>query len=205
MQEFLGLAYFAEVPAVLFDVQRGGPSTGMPTRTQQSDILACAWASHGDTKQILVFPRDPGEAFDFAATAFDLADRLQTPVFVMLDLDIGMNHSLTAPFTWDDARQARPRQGDDARRSCGGSRLRPLSDVDGDGIAWRTYPGTHPTRGAYFARGTTRDPYARYTEDGAVYVANMQRLLRKFETAKSYVPGPIVQQAARSTRTGVIH
>jgi 2-oxoglutarate/2-oxoacid ferredoxin oxidoreductase subunit alpha len=205
MQEFLGLAYFAEIPAVLFDVQRGGPSTGMPTRTQQSDILACAWASHGDTKQILVFPRDPGEAFDFAATAFDLADRLQTPVFVMLDLDIGMNHSLTAPFTWDDARQldrGKVMTHDDL---AAGRDFGRYLDVDGDGIAWRTYPGTHPTRGAYFARGTTRDPYARYTEDGAVYVANMQRLLRKFETAKNYVPGPIVQQAARSTRTGVIH
>jgi 2-oxoglutarate ferredoxin oxidoreductase subunit alpha len=205
MQEFLGLAYFAEVPAVIFNVQRGGPSTGMPTRTQQSDILSCAWASHGDTKHVLIFPRDPGEAFEFGATAFDLADRLQTPVFVMLDLDIGMNHSLVAPFAWDDARKldrGKVMTHDDL--AAGGDFGR-YYDVDGDGIPYRTYPGTHPTRGAYFTRGTTRDAYARYTEEGGPYVENMQRLLRKFETAKRYVPGPIVQRAARTTRTGVIH
>jgi 2-oxoglutarate/2-oxoacid ferredoxin oxidoreductase subunit alpha len=205
MQEFLGLAYFAEIPAVIFNVQRGGPSTGMPTRTQQSDILSCAWASHGDTKHILVFPRDPGEAFEFGAMAFDLADRLQTPVFVMLDLDIGMNHSLVAPFEWDDARKldrGKVMTHDDL---AAGRDFGRYNDVDGDGVPYRTYPGTHPTRGAYFTRGTTRDAYARYTEEGGPYVENMQRLLRKFDTAKSYVPRPIVQRAPRETRMGVIH
>jgi 2-oxoglutarate ferredoxin oxidoreductase subunit alpha len=205
MQEFLGLAYFAEIPAVIFNVQRGGPSTGMPTRTQQSDILSCAWASHGDTKHVLIFPRDPGEAFEFGAIAFDLADRLQTPVFVMLDLDIGMNHSLVAPFTWDDERKLDRGKVITHDELEAGRDFGRYLDVDGDGIPYRTYPGTHPTRGAYFARGTTRDAYARYTEDGGPYIENMQRLLRKFETAKSYVPGPIVQRAVRATRTGVIH
>ena len=116
MQEFLGLAYFAEIPAVLFDVQRAGPSTGMPTRTQQCDLISCAYASHGDTKHVLLFPEDPAEAFEFGAQAFDLADRLQTPIFVMLDLDIGMNHRLCRPLDWDDTPQIRPRQGDDRRR-----------------------------------------------------------------------------------------
>src|SRR3954452_9674167 len=205
MQEFLGLAYFAEIPAVIVDVQRAGPSTGMPTRTQQCDVTSCAYASHGDTKHVLLFPEDPAEAFEFGATAFDLADRLQTPIFVMLDLDIGMNHHLCRPLTWDDARKldrGKVMTHDDL--AAGGDFGR-YYDVDGDGIPYRTYPGTHPTRGAYFTRGTTRDAYARYTEEGGPYVENMQRLLRKFETAKRYVPGPIVQRAARTTRTGVIH
>ena len=205
MQEFLGLAYFAEIPAVLFNVQRGGPSTGMPTRTQQSDLLSCAWASHGDTKHVMVFPRDAGECFEFGALAFDLADRLQTPVFVMLDLDIGMNHALTAPFRWDDSRaldrgKVMTREELEAGRDFGR-----YLDVDGDGIPFRTYPGTHPTRGAYFTRGTTRDAYARYTEEGGPYVENMQRLLKKFETAKRYVPGPVVTSADEPTRIGVIY
>ena len=205
MQEFLGLAYFAEIPAVLFNVQRGGPSTGMPTRTQQSDVLACAYASHGDTKHVLVFPRDPGEAFEFGAQAFDLADRLQTPVFVMLDLDIGMNSSLTEPFHIDAARRldrGKVMTYDDLES---GRDFGRYLDVDGDGIPYRTYPGVHPSRGSYFTRGTTRDAYARYTEEGGPYIENMQRLLRKFETAKTYVPGPVIQQSARPTRIGVVH
>jgi 2-oxoglutarate ferredoxin oxidoreductase subunit alpha len=204
MQEFLGLAYFAEIPAVLFNVQRGGPSTGMPTRTQQSDVLACAYASHGDTKHVLLFPRDPGEAFEFGALSFDLADRLQTPVFVMLDLDIGMNSHLTSPFAWDDSRRMdRGKVMTYADLESGRDFGRYL-DVDGDGIPYRTYPGTHPSRGSFFTRGTTRDAYARYTEEGGPYIENMERLLRKFETAKSYVPAPILD-AAPGSRIGVLH
>jgi 2-oxoglutarate/2-oxoacid ferredoxin oxidoreductase subunit alpha len=205
MQEFLGLAYFAEIPAVLFDVQRGGPSTGMPTRTQQSDILVCAYAAHGDTKHVLLFPRDPHEAFTFGALAFDLADRLQTPVFVMLDLDIGMNQRLCAPFEWDDARVLDRGKVMTAEELESGRDFGRYLDVDGDGIPYRTYPGTHPTRGAYFTRGSTRDRYARYTEEGAPYVDNMERLLKKFETAKGLVPAPVLAKAAQPTRIGVIH
>ena len=205
MQEFLGLAYFAEIPAVIFDVQRGGPSTGMPTRTQQSDILACAFASHGDTKHVLLFPQDPHEAFVFGALAFDLADRLQTPIFVMLDLDIGMNQHLCEPFAWDDARRFDRGKVMTREELEAGKDFGRYLDVDGDGIAYRTYPGTHPTRGAYFTRGTSRDRYARYTEKGAPYVDNMQRLLRKFDTARDRVPGPVLARAARPTRLGVIH
>src|SRR6202035_4363410 len=148
MQEFLGLAYFAEIPSVVFDVQRAGPSTGMPTRTQQTDIISCAYASHGDTKHVLLFPEDPTETFDFAADAFDLADRLQTPVFVMLDLDIGMNHRLCRPLTWDDNRKYdRGKVMTDAELEAGRDFGRYL-DVDGDGIPFRTYPGTHPSTGS---------------------------------------------------------
>jgi len=204
MQEFLGLAYFAEIPAVLFDVQRGSPSTGMPTRTQQADLLCCAYASHGDTKHVLLFPEDPTESFAFAALAFDLADRLQTPIFVMLDLDIGMQDWLCEPFEWNDARRMdRGKVMTTADLDAGRDFGRYL-DVDSDGIAYRTYPGTHPTKGSYFTRGTTKDRYARYTEEGGAYVDNMQRLLRKFETAKEFVPAPVVRHAAKATRAGVI-
>jgi 2-oxoglutarate/2-oxoacid ferredoxin oxidoreductase subunit alpha len=205
MQEFLGLAYFAEIPSVIFDVQRGGPSTGMPTRTQQSDILISAYASHGDTKHVLLFPRDPNEAFQFGALAFDLADRLQTPIFVMLDLDIGMNQHLCAPFQWDDARVLDRGKVMTAEELEAGRDFGRYLDVDGDGIPYRTYPGTHATRGSFFTRGTTRDRYARYTEEGGPYVDNMERLLKKFETAKKLVPAPVLQKAAKPTRLGVIH
>ncbi len=204
MQEFSGLAYFAEIPAVLFDVQRGGPSTGMPTRTQQSDVTLCAYASHGDTKHVLLFPQDPSECFEMAAQAFDLADRLQTPVFVLLDLDIGMQDWLTPPFRWDDARRMDRGKVTTADELAAGRDFGRYLDVDGDGIPYRTYPGTHPQRGAFFTRGTTKDRYARYTEEGPAYVDNMQRLLRKFETAKRLVPAPQVEQAAKPTRAGVI-
>src|ERR1700722_5460441 len=205
MQEFLGLAYFAEIPAVVFDVQRAGPSTGMPTRTQQADILAAAYASHGDTKHVLLFPEDPHECFDMGATALDLADRLQTPVFVMLDLDIGMNEWLCEPFAWDDQRllDRGKVMGYDALES--GKDFGRYLDVDGDGIPYRTYPGTHPSRGAYSTRGTSRDRYARYTEEGPAYVDNMQRLLHKFETAKKLAPGPVLHRAAQATKHGVIY
>ena len=205
MQEFLGLAYFAEIPAVIFDVQRAGPSTGMPTRTQQCDLISCAYASHGDTKHVLLFPEDPAEAFDFAAGAFDLADRLQTPIFVMLDLDIGMNHRLCRPLTWDDNRKYDRGKVMTAADLDAGKDFGRYLDVDGDGIPYRTYPGTHPTKGSFFTRGTSRDRYARYTEEGAPYADNMQRLIRKFETAKDLVPRPLQANAAKPTKYGVIY
>jgi len=205
MQEFVGLSYFAEIPAVIFDVQRGGPSTGMPTRTQQSDILLAAYASHGDTKHPLLFPEDPAECFDFGALAFDLADRLQTTIFVMLDLDIGMNEWLCRPFAWDDARRLDRGKVMTYEELEAGKDFGRYLDVDGDGIAYRTLPGVHPERGAYFTRGTSRDPYARYSEEGSVYVGNMERLLAKFETAKSLIPAPVARPAKRRTPHGVIY
>jgi 2-oxoglutarate ferredoxin oxidoreductase subunit alpha len=205
MQEFLGLAYFAEIPAVIIDVQRGGPSTGMPTRTQQADLLICAYASHGDTKHVLLLPEDPRELFEFSALSFDLAERLQTPVFVLEDLDIGMNDWLCEPFSWDDSKlYDRGKVMTEAELEAGRSFGRYL-DADGDAIPWRTLPGTHPTKGAFFTRGTSRDRYAKYSEEGAVYQDNMQRLLRKFETAKSLVPAPVVQCSAQKTQCGVIY
>ncbi len=189
MQEFIGLAYFAEIPAVLFDVQRGSPSTGMPTRTQQADLISCAYASHGDTKHVLLFPEDPNECFEIGAHAFDLADRLQTPIFVMLDLDIGMQDWLTEPLEWDDSRRMDRGKVMTAQELDAGRDFGRYLDVDGDGIPYRTYPGTHPTKGGYFTRGTTKDRYARYTEEGPAYVDNMQRLLRKFETARRHAAG----------------
>jgi 2-oxoglutarate/2-oxoacid ferredoxin oxidoreductase subunit alpha len=205
MQEFFGLAYFAEVPAVVIDVQRGGPSTGMPTRTQQSDIVIAAYASHGDTKHVLLFPEDPAEAFELTAQAFDLADRLQTPIMVMLDLDIGMNHRLCRPLTWDDSRRYDRGKVMSAAELDSAKEFGRYLDVDGDGIPYRTYPGTHPKKGSFFTRGSTRDRYARYTEEGAPYVDNVQRLLRKFETAKELVPHPVRRNAAKATRYGVIY
>ena len=205
MQEFLGLAYFAEVPAVIFNVQRGGPSTGMPTRTQQADILLCAYASHGDTKHVLLFPEDPKELFEFAAQSFDLAERLQTPIFVMEDLDIGMNDWLCAPFAWDDSKvydRGKLMSYDDLEA---GKTFGRYLDVDGDAVPYRTLPGTHPTKGAYFTRGTSRDRFAKYSEEGSVYVDNMQRLVRKFETAKSMVPAPVKRIAKERARHGVIY
>ncbi len=204
MQEFIGLAYFAEIPAVLFDVQRGSPSTGMPTKTQQADVLCAAYASHGDTKHVLLFPEDPTECFAMGAQAFDLADRLQTPVFVMLDLDIGMQDWLTAPFAWDEGRALDRGKVMTAEELEAGRDFGRYLDVDGDGVPYRTYPGTHAKRGAYFTRGTSKDRYARYTEDGPAYVDNMQRLLRKFETAKDLVPQPAIEGAAQPTRAGVL-
>ncbi|CAM5782330.1 MAG: 2-oxoacid:acceptor oxidoreductase subunit alpha [Burkholderiales bacterium] len=203
MTEFIGLAYFAEIPVTLINVQRGGPSTGMPTRTQQADLLACAYASHGDTKHVLLFPEDPRECFELTATALDLADRLQTPVFVMTDLDIGMNQRLCEPLAWDDARQfdrGKVMTAEDLETHDFGR----YKDVDGDGIPWRTLPGTHPTRGSFFTRGTTRDPYARYSERGPDYVYNVERLLKKFATAATLVPPPQPRPAAKRTRLGVI-
>jgi 2-oxoglutarate ferredoxin oxidoreductase subunit alpha len=205
MQEFLGLAYFAEIPAVIIDVQRGGPSTGMPTRTQQADILISAYASHGDTKHVLLFPEDPKELFEFTAQSFDLAERLQTPIFVLEDLDIGMNEWLCEPFQWDDSRTYDRGKIMTAADLDAGKTFGRYLDVDGDAIPYRTLPGTHPTKGAFFTRGTSRDRFAKYSEEGPVYQDNMQRLLRKFETAKSLVPAPIVKLAKEKARYGVIY
>jgi 2-oxoglutarate/2-oxoacid ferredoxin oxidoreductase subunit alpha len=205
MQEFVGLAYFAEIPAVIFDVQRSGPSTGMPTRTQQTDILSCAYASHGDTKHVLLFPEDPHESFEFAALSFDLADRLQTPIFMMLDLEIGMNDRLCKPLTWDDSRKLDRGKVMTAEELEAGKDFGRYLDVDGDGIPYRTYPGTHPTRGAFFTRGTSKDRRARYSEEGHDYAENMLRLLKKFETAKQLVPRPVARAAKQPTRLGAIY
>ncbi len=205
MNEFIGLAYFAEIPATIINVQRGGPSTGMPTRTQQSDLLACAYASHGDTKHVLLFPADPNECFQFAAAALDLADRLQTPVFVMSDLDIGMNQRLCAPLQWEASRVPDRGKVMSAEQLEGGADFGRYNDVDGDGIPWRTLPATHPSKGSYFTRGTSRDAYARYSERGADYIYNMQRLLRKWETAKTLVPAPVSHCSDPASAIGIIY
>src|SRR5512147_1309690 len=170
MTEFIGLAYFAEIPLTIINVQRGGPSTGMPTRTQQADLISCAYASHGDTKHVLLFPEDPTECFELTAQAFDLAERLQTPVFVLLDLDIGMNERLCAPLAWDDAHRYDRGKVMGYQDLEAGREFGRYLDVDGDGIPYRTYPGTHPSRGSFFTRGTTKDRYARYSEAGPDYL-----------------------------------
>jgi 2-oxoglutarate ferredoxin oxidoreductase subunit alpha len=205
MTEFIGLAYFAEIPFVIVDVQRGGPSTGMPTRTQQADLVSSAYASHGDTKHVMLLPQDPAECFEHTATALDLAERLQTPVFVMTDLDIGMNQRLCEPLQWDEGRRYDRGKVLTAEQLDAGFDFGRYKDVDGDGIPWRTLPGTHPSKGSYFTRGTTRDAYARYSETGADYTYNVQRLLKKFETAANLVPSPIVRAAAQRTRLGVLY
>ncbi|HET7763939.1 MAG TPA: 2-oxoacid:acceptor oxidoreductase subunit alpha [Burkholderiales bacterium] len=204
MQEFIGLAYFAEIPLVIIDVQRGGPSTGMPTRTQQSDVIKCAYASHGDTKHVLLFPEDPHECFEMAAQCLDLAERLQTPVFLMTDLDIGMNQRLTKPLTWDDSTKYDRGKVMTAEMLDAGKEFGRYLDVDGDGIPFRTYPGTHPTKGGYFTRGTSKNAYAIYSEAGPDYKYNMQRLLTKFETAKALVPKPILSASKEPARFGAI-
>ncbi len=198
MQEFLGLAYFAEVPVVLFNIQRVGPSTGMPTRTQQGDLLSCAFASHGDTRQVLLFPSTPKECFEFAAGSFDIADRLQTPVVVMSDLELGMNEHVCEPLEWEDARKY------DRGKVLNGEQLEQLQeygrylDVDGDGVPWRTLPGAHPERGSYFTRGSSHDAMAAYTEDGNVYAEVMDRLARKFAGAGKVLPEPEVHAGGAS-------
>jgi 2-oxoglutarate ferredoxin oxidoreductase subunit alpha len=205
MGEFLGLAYFAEIPTVLVDVQRAGPSTGMPTRTQQSDILAAAYASHGDTKHVLLFPATPAECFSLTVQAFDLAERLQTPVIMLTDLELGMNDCMSPPLEFDDDyRFDRGKVLDAEALDKLQGRFGRYLDVDGDGIPYRTLPGAHPTKGAFTARGTSRDEYAVYTEDGDAYVRNVDRLLRKFETAKTCVPAPKIKPASRPTKTGAL-
>jgi len=210
MSEFLGLAYFAEVPVVLFNIQRGGPSTGMPTRTQQSDIISCAYASHGDTKHVLLFPSNPTECFSMGAQAFDLAERLQTPVIVMSDLDIGMNDWVTDAFSWDDAHvhdrgKVLSAEELEGFKDLKGKDWGRYQDVDGDAIPYRTLPGTHPTKGAFFTRGTSHDENARYTEDGRIHARVLDRIRRKFDTAQSLVPKPEVTIRDKSGKTGLIY
>jgi 2-oxoglutarate ferredoxin oxidoreductase subunit alpha len=257
MNEFLGLGYFAEIPTVLIDVQRTGPSTGMPTRTQQSDILLAAYASHGDTKHPLLFPASPKECFELTADAFDLTEQLQTPVIVMTDLDLGMNDHITEPLVWDDSRQYNRGKvlsaeqldrianatsigerasslkdhngngangsashngnenadlpGHDGSNETAGEPLQQFRgkfgrylDVDNDGIPYRTIPGTHLTRGAFTTRGSSRDEYAVYTEDGDAYCRNVDRLARKWDTAKTLVPKPQFYQESSRSKDGVI-
>lgn len=204
MNEFLGLAYFAEIPAVLIDVQRTGPSTGMPTRTQQSDVFEAAYASHGDTKHILLFPSTPKECFDMTADAFDLAEELQTPVILMTDLDLGMNDHISKPFAWDDKRKYNRGKVLNAEQLEKIERFGRYLDVDGDGITYRTYPGTHPTKGSYFTRGTSRDEYAVYTENSAAYKRNMDRLVKKFNTAREVVHKPEFYQEKNKSSVGLI-
>jgi len=206
MSEFLGFGYFAEIPAVLLNVQRIGPSTGMPTRTQQSDVTLCAYASHGDTKHVLLFPATPKEAFDFTADAFDLAERLQTPVIVMSDLDLGMNESMSDPLTWDDNRKydrGKVLTADELEKMK--DRYGRYMDVDGDGICYRTYPGTHPLKGSFLTRGTSHNIYAGYTENSEAYVESMERLLKKWETAKKYMPIPKIVHKKNECKRGVIY
>jgi 2-oxoglutarate ferredoxin oxidoreductase subunit alpha len=205
MNEFLGLAYFAEIPAVLIDVQRTGPSTGMPTRTQQSDILEAAYASHGDTKHVLLFPSTPKECFDMTADAFDLAEQLQTPVIIMTDLDLGMNDHVSPPLEWDDKRVYNRGKVLTAEDLESIERFGRYKDVDNDGIPYRTYPGTHPTKGSYFTRGTSRDEYAVYTEDGNAYKRNMDRLLKKWETSKSMVHKPELFQTQNKSEHAILY
>jgi len=204
MGEFIGLAYFAEIPLTLVNVQRGGPSTGMPTRTQQPDILSTIYASHGDTKHISLFPSTPTECFEMMSKSLDLADRFQTPVMMISDLDLGMNSHMCPPLKWDDTRKydrGKVYNAEDLERITEFGRY---LDVDDDGICYRTIPGTHPTKGSFFTRGTSRDEYARYTEDGDTYVRVVNRLLKKWETAKSYVPEPEVTKAKKKTDMGII-
>ena len=198
MQEFLGLAYFSEVPVVLFNIQRVGPSTGMPTRTQQGDLFCCAYASHGDTKQILLFPSTSKECFEFAANAFDIADRLQTPVIVMSDLELGMNEQICDKLEWNDSRAY------DRGKVLSAEQLEKIEnygryqDVDGDGIPYRTYPGTHPNKGSYFTRGSSHDDKAAYTEDGDIYAEVMDRIALKFKSSVKYLPEPEISGMAKN-------
>jgi 2-oxoglutarate ferredoxin oxidoreductase subunit alpha len=204
MNEFLGLAYFAEIPLVLIDVQRTGPSTGMPTRTQQSDILEAAYASHGDTRHILLFPSTPKECFDMTATAFDLSEQLQTPVILMTDLDLGMNDHVSPPFSWDDSKdyqRGKVLDYDDLEEI---QRFGRYLDVDNDGITYRTIPGTHPTKGSFFTRGTSRDEYAAYTENSPAYQRNMDRLVKKWVTAREYVPSSQLYQVENNSEFGIL-
>ncbi|MCP9767564.1 2-oxoacid:acceptor oxidoreductase subunit alpha [Lacihabitans sp. LS3-19] len=204
MNEFLGLAYYSEIPVVLVDVQRSGPSTGMPTRTQQSDILMAAYASHGDTKHVLLLPSTPTECFDMMADAFDYAEHLQTPVLMMTDLDLGMNEHMTPPFHWDDNRKYNRGKVLNAVQLNEAKEWGRYKDVDGDGIPYRTIPGTHPSKGAYFTRGSSHDEKAAYSEDSDTYVRIMNRLVKKLETAKSIIPSPEFYQESNESEVGII-
>lgn len=204
MNEFLGLAYFSEIPVVLVDVQRSGPSTGMPTRTQQSDVLMAAYASHGDTKHILLMPSTPAECFEMMADAFDLTEELQTPVIVLSDLDLGMNDHISEPFKWNPNRKYKRGKVLTAEQLDNIAKYGRYLDVDNDGVPYRTLPGTHPTKGSYFTRGSSHDEYAVYSEDSPTYVRIMDRLLKKFEKAKSLVPAPYFYQQENTSRNAIL-
>ena len=205
MNEFIGLSYFAEIPVVLINVQRGGPSTGMPTRTQQADLISSAYASHGDTKHVLLFPSSPAECFEFTVKAFDLADRLQTLVMLISDLDLGMNNHMSPPLAWDDEKKY------DLGKIFNAEDLEEMKedfgrylDIDGDGIPYRTIPGTHPTKGSFFTRGTSHNEYAKYSESGDVYIDKVDRLAKKWETAKTLVPEPEFYQKENRSNVGLL-
>ncbi|NNE15444.1 MAG: 2-oxoacid:acceptor oxidoreductase subunit alpha [Saprospiraceae bacterium] len=205
MNEFIGLSYFAEIPVVLINVERGGPSTGMPTRTQQADIISSAYASHGDTKHPCLYPSTPSECFDMTVISFDLADRLQTLVMLISDLDLGMNNHMSEPLNWDENKKY------DLGKVLSSGDLEEMEekfgrylDVDGDAIPYRTIPGTHPTLGSYFTRGTSHDEYAKYSELGEVYKRNVDRLAQKWETAKTLVPKPELYQNEKTSDIGMI-
>ena len=204
MNEFLGLAYFSEIPVVLVDVQRSGPSTGMPTRTQQSDILMAAYASHGDTKHVLLIPSTPAECFEMMAEAFDLAEQLQTPIIVMSDLDLGMNDHISEPFKWDPNRKYKRGKVLTAEQLEKLDRFGRYLDVDNDGVPYRTIPGTHPSKGSFFTRGSSHDEYAVYSEDSPTYIRIMERLLKKYETAKTMVPKPAFYQKENKHKNAII-
>lgn len=206
MTEFLGYAYYAEIPAVLFNIQRVGPATGMPTRTAQADLMSCAYASHGDTKHILLFPATANECFEFSLKAFDAAERFQTPVIVMSDLELGMNEWLSEPLAWDET--FTPDRGKVLDAHALDTRGKPFYrylDEDGDGVPYRTLPGTHPTKAAYFTRGSGHDKYGRYTEEGDLFQENLDRIVKKFDTARSYLPGPKIRHRDAKAKVGVIY
>lgn len=205
MNEFIGLAYFAEVPVVIFDIQRGGPSTGMPTRTQQSDLISCAYASHGDTKHPMIFPADPKECFEFASMAFDLADRLQTPLFVLSDLDIGMNDWMVPELTMNNSKTFDRGKVLDAQALDSIEKFGRYEDVDGDGIPYRTYPGAHPEKGSYFTRGSSHDAFAAYTEDGVVNAKNLERIGKKIDLSPKYLPKAIAKQDRNFSEIGILY
>jgi len=203
MSEFIGFAYFAELPAVLFDVQRVGPSTGMPTRTQQGDILSAAYLSHGDTRHVCLFPANPKECFELSVNAFDLADRLQTPVIVLLDLDIGMNDWMCEDFQWDDSYQPDRGKVLNAEELEQAENFYRYLDSDGDGIPYRTYPGVHP-KGAYFVRGSGHNKYGAYTEEADEYQEVVDRLCRKWETAAELIPEPVIRKSGKPTELAIV-
>jgi len=204
MSEFLGLSYFAEIPAVLIDVQRGGPSTGMPTRTQQSDLMLAAYASHGDTKHVLLFPSNPKECFDMTADAFDFAERYQTAILIMTDLDLGMNDHLSDPLQWDDSRMYKRGKVLTAVELESMKPFGRYQDVDGDGIPYRTIPGTHPTKGSYFTRGSSKDENAKYTEESEAYVRNVDRLAKKWLTIQKEIYPPEITINDKGSKKGLI-
>ncbi|HHL43574.1 MAG TPA: 2-oxoacid:acceptor oxidoreductase subunit alpha [Hellea balneolensis] len=204
MSEFIGFAYYTEIPIVLFNIQRVGPSTGMPTRTQQCDLQLCAYASHGDTKHIFLLPADPAECFEFSVKSFDLAERFQTPVFLLSDIDMGMNDWMVDELSWDD--NYVPDRGKvlDADALEEMDKFYRYLDTDGDHIPYRTLPGTHPHKGAYFTRGSGHNKFGAYTEDASEYTEVVDRLLAKWKSAADHVPGPITKPAGQKTPYGVI-